>query len=53
MAAFFSTLLPCGTTITALRPARRAAKATLCPWLPRVALMTPAIPGSRRFSSAM
>ena len=48
IAAFFSTELPCGTTSVDDRPWRRAAKAIDCPWLPRVALMTPRQPGSRR-----
>ena len=51
MAAFFSTLLPCGTKIVTVRSWRRPAKARLWPWLPRVALTTPsgsAPPRSRR-----
>ena len=51
MAAFFSTELPCGTTMVALKPWRAAARAIDCPWLPRVALITPRTPGSRRSSS--
>ena len=53
MAAFFSTLLPWGTTMTAVSPTRRAANATLWPWLPRVAAITPARSGCCRFSSCM
>ena len=52
MARFFSTLLPWGTTRTARKPAPRAAKATLWPWLPRVAAMTPGVSGSRLSSSS-
>jgi hypothetical protein len=40
MAAFFSTELPCGTTMVQATPCRRAAQAMLWPWLPRVALIT-------------
>jgi hypothetical protein len=40
MAAFFSTELPCGTTMVQATPWRRAAQPMLWPWLPRVALMT-------------
>ena len=47
IAAFFSTELPCGTTIVAVKPWRRAAKAIDWPWLPRVALITPRTCGSR------
>ena len=44
IAAFFSTELPCGTTMVALRPCRAAARAIDWPWLPRVALITPRTP---------
>ncbi len=40
MAAFFSTELPCGTTMVHATPWRRAAQPRLWPWLPRVALIT-------------
>jgi hypothetical protein len=53
MAAFFSTLLPRGTRITARTPLRAAAKATLWPWLPRVALITPPTWGRSRVSRSM
>ena len=35
------------------QPGAPAAKATLWPWLPRVAAITPATSGCRRFSSSM
>ena len=41
MAAFFSTLLPRGTTMVTGTPARAPAKARLWPWLPRVAETMP------------
>jgi hypothetical protein len=50
IAAFFSTELPCGTTMVAARPWRRAAKPTDWPWLPRVALITWRTSGSSRAS---
>ena len=53
MAAFFSTLLPCGTRIVTDRPARRPASAIDWPWLPRVAVMTPLAFGPERFSQSM
>ena len=53
MAAFFSTELPCGTTIVAARPWRAAAKAIDWPWLPRVALITERTAGSRCRSASM
>jgi hypothetical protein len=40
MAAFFSTELPCGTTMVQATPCSRAAQPMLWPWLPRVALIT-------------
>ena len=40
MAAFFSTELPSGTTMVQATPWLRAAQPMLCPWLPRVALIT-------------
>jgi hypothetical protein len=40
MAAFFSSELPCGTTMVQGTPWARAAQPMLWPWLPRVALMT-------------
>jgi hypothetical protein len=49
MAAFFSRPFPCGTTIAAGMPWRRAARPTLWPWLPRVAVTTP---GGRGVSRA-
>ena len=51
MAAFFSTELPCGTRMTARKPSARAAKPMDWPWLPRVAVITPATSGSRSFSA--
>ena len=39
IAAFFSRLLPKGTTISAGTPCARAAEAMDWPWLPRVALL--------------
>ncbi|XHO04012.1 hypothetical protein ACEQUB_00878 [Ralstonia syzygii] len=48
MAAFFSTLLPKGTTMVADMPCFCAARAIDCPWLPRVAAITPRNSGSRR-----
>src|SRR5256886_16671087 len=53
MAAFFSRLLPNGTTTTALRPNWRAAKACDCPWFPRVAEITPFVSGCVRRSQSM
>jgi hypothetical protein len=50
MAAFFSVELPCGTTMVAASPWRRAAKPTDCPWLPRVALMAWRTAGCSRAS---
>jgi hypothetical protein len=40
IAAFFSTELPCGTTMVQATPWARAAQPMLWPWLPRVALIT-------------
>ena len=53
IAAFFSRLLPSGTTITGVRPLRRAAVAMAWPWLPRVAAITPSTAGSVRRSRSM
>src|SRR6516225_9390574 len=41
IAAFFSTELPCGTTIVTEMPARAPVKASDWPWLPRVAVTIP------------
>ena len=53
IAAFFSRLLPRGTTTTASSPDIRAATATLWPKFPRVAAMTPATAGFSRRSRSM
>ncbi len=47
IAAFFSRLLPRGTTTTASSPASPAATAMLWPKLPRVAAITPAASAAR------
>ena len=53
IAAFFSRLLPRGTTTTGVRPFMRAATATLWPKLPRVAAITPSTAGRSRRSRSM